>query len=322
MIDYREDNRWTVYVHIVPKELSEYDHDKYYVGITGRKPEERWDNGHGYLGQKHFFNAISKYGWDNLQHDIIANHLTKEQASEFEKSLIKTLKSYDRDYGYNLTLGGEGASYPYEDLSGRDFGYLKVNGLSKERGKNGERKWDCTCLLCGSETTKYENVLKSSNIISCGCYGKKQNKFISITHGKSYDKIYRKFIHLKMKCYNPNGNNYKKFGSNGITICDEWLNDFQSFYDWSINNGYDDAKVLYLKIGYKEFSSDSCIWITKSEQQQLYNTSRKYITYNNETHSMKEWAEIMGTTYTRLKDALRKKSFEEAFFYYTNQRKE
>lgn len=105
MIDCREDTKWTVYIHIVPKELSGYDWDKYYVGITGQKPEQRWRNGKGYIGQV-FYNAVQKYGWKNMQHDIIAENLTQNEAENFECIIIKTLNSNNNSYGYNIDSGG------------------------------------------------------------------------------------------------------------------------------------------------------------------------------------------------------------------------
>ena len=51
MIDYREDNQWTVYVHIVPKELSGYKNDKYYVGIPRVRLKHRWHGGSNYKGK-------------------------------------------------------------------------------------------------------------------------------------------------------------------------------------------------------------------------------------------------------------------------------
>lgn len=81
MIDYRNDARWKVYIHIVPKSLSNHSYDKYYVGITGKEnPNDRWDSGYGYLYNKHFTNAIRKYGWNNIIHEVIANNLTKSEA--------------------------------------------------------------------------------------------------------------------------------------------------------------------------------------------------------------------------------------------------
>ncbi len=39
MIDYRNDNKWSEYVHIVPKQLSNNENDKFYVGITSQVPK-------------------------------------------------------------------------------------------------------------------------------------------------------------------------------------------------------------------------------------------------------------------------------------------
>ena len=111
MIDYRENAIWSVYVHIVPKEISDYDYDKYYVGITSQKPEKRWGkNGTHYrnLKRNYFYLAIQKYDWDNIQHEIIAEHLTEEEAKAMEIKLINVLQSNGK-YGYNLTHGGDGS---------------------------------------------------------------------------------------------------------------------------------------------------------------------------------------------------------------------
>lgn len=102
MIIEGNDCRWCVYAHISPS-------NKYYIGITSQKPNERWRNGKGYKGCTYFNNAIQKYGWNNFQHEIIASNLTEQEAKNFEKLLIKKLKSNDERYGYNLTEGGDGA---------------------------------------------------------------------------------------------------------------------------------------------------------------------------------------------------------------------
>ena len=111
MIDYRNDARWKVYIHIVPKSLSNHSYDKYYVGITGKEnPNDRWDSGYGYLYNKHFTNAIRKYGWNNIIHEVIANNLTKSEACDMEIAMIKALDSNNPKYGYNITAGGEGTN--------------------------------------------------------------------------------------------------------------------------------------------------------------------------------------------------------------------
>lgn len=96
-----EEKNYKVYVHISPN-------NKYYVGITKQKINRRWRNGKGYRQNDYFNNAIEKYGWDNFQHEIVASGITREEANNFEKVLIKELNSMDREFGYNRTEGGDG----------------------------------------------------------------------------------------------------------------------------------------------------------------------------------------------------------------------
>ena len=62
---------YSVYKHTSPN-------GKVYIGITSRKPEQRWSNGYGYVKNKHFTHAINKYGWENIKHEILFSNLTKE----------------------------------------------------------------------------------------------------------------------------------------------------------------------------------------------------------------------------------------------------
>lgn len=97
------DALWTIYMHI------NRVNGKRYVGITSTSPEERWgSNGCGYRRNKHFWNAIQKYGWNNFDHQIILKDETFEYACKVEKCLIKYYNTLNPEYGYNLTAGGEG----------------------------------------------------------------------------------------------------------------------------------------------------------------------------------------------------------------------
>lgn len=89
---------WTVYKHTAPN-------GKVYIGITGNKVKNRWRNGHGYETQI-FYRAIKKYGWENINHEILFEGLTKKQAGEMEQHLIE---KYDCivPKGYNKSKGGE-----------------------------------------------------------------------------------------------------------------------------------------------------------------------------------------------------------------------
>ena len=95
-----ESNNWKVYAHF--NKLN----NKAYIGITKRNPKYRFRNGKGYYANKHFTSAIEKYGWDGFTHEILADHLTLEQASEIERAVIYFLNTTDRNYGYNIRNGG------------------------------------------------------------------------------------------------------------------------------------------------------------------------------------------------------------------------
>ena len=104
---YRNDNKWSVYIHIVPKQLSNNENDKFYVGITSQTPKKRWGSGYGYINNIYFYRAIKKYGWNNIIHDVVSTHLTLNEACDMEQALIKILKSNINTFGYNLTNGGD-----------------------------------------------------------------------------------------------------------------------------------------------------------------------------------------------------------------------
>lgn len=99
---------YSVYVHILPKEVSGCKHDKYYFGCTSRPPYKRWGRGSHYHQTKRFYPAIEKYGWDNIKHIVIAEWLSESVAHQMEIELIKKYKTQDEEYGFNISAGGTG----------------------------------------------------------------------------------------------------------------------------------------------------------------------------------------------------------------------
>lgn len=101
------DNNFTVYMHISPN-------GKKYIGITCKKPEYRWNHGKGYKPNKHFYNAILKHGWDNFQHIIVCENLSKEDACLLEQELIKKHESNNPLKGFNHSIGGESGALGFK----------------------------------------------------------------------------------------------------------------------------------------------------------------------------------------------------------------
>lgn len=84
------------------------DSGKCYIGITSKTPPSlRWgEYGRNYRTQPVFFKAILRYGWDNFDHDILFEGLTKQEAFEKEVELIAKYKSNEDEFGFNVYDGG------------------------------------------------------------------------------------------------------------------------------------------------------------------------------------------------------------------------
>lgn len=216
MIDYREDNKWTVYIHISPS-------NKYYVGITSQKPKDRWHGGSGYKKNDHFYRAIKKYGWDNFQHVIIAEKLTKNEACDMEKVLIRELKSNDYHYGYNKSSGGEGTPGIYGE---------KNHWYGKHHSENTKKKI--------SEIHKGKHL------------SDEHKKIISENSKKLWNDVeYReKHSGKNASCYGRTGDKHPMYGKHGKeianskkVICLNSLETFESAMDASKEKGCNSSKL-------------------------------------------------------------------------------
>lgn len=112
---------YCVYKHTTPS-------NKVYIGITSQNPLHRWNSGKGYKNNNHFWNAIIKYGWDNIKHEILFDKLSKNEACKKEVELIAYYKSNNPSYGYNHSIGGEfGGSGVHTKLSKETIEKIKQN---------------------------------------------------------------------------------------------------------------------------------------------------------------------------------------------------
>lgn len=181
------------------------------------------------------------------------------------------------------------------DLVGKKFGRLTVVSEAEKRytkGGHSKRMWNCACD-CGNKKILPTRNLTSGNTKSCGCYKKDRNVEHFTTHGMTKTRLYSIWISMKDRCYRETVLQYKDYGGRGITVCDEWLNDFQSFYDWAIANGYKENLTIERKNVNGNYCPENCCWITKAEQSRN-KTNCHYITYKGETKTLSEWSRELG----------------------------
>ena len=102
-----KEHGYSVYEHIFPD-------GKKYIGLAKGDPKKRWGNdGRGYSGVQSLREAIQKFGWDNIEHNVILTGLQRAQAQKLEKYLIKSFDTIEQ--GYNTRPGGEAGKTLYSD---------------------------------------------------------------------------------------------------------------------------------------------------------------------------------------------------------------
>lgn len=114
----------------------------------------------------------------------------------------------------------------------------------------------------------------------------------NIKHGLRYHPLYNILRNIKSRCYNQNDPSYKNYGGRGITVCEEWKKDISVFYNWAIKNGYKRGLELDRINNDGDYEPSNCRWATRIQQANNKRTNR-YITYNNETHTLREWSKIL-----------------------------
>lgn len=113
---------------------------------------------------------------------------------------------------------------------------------------------------------------------------------IRTNHGGSGTRLYSIYCTMLTRCYNKNNHKYKSYGAKGILVCGEWLNNFISFRQWALENGYKNHLQLDRVKNEEGYSPNNCRWSTEKEQQRN-RTNNVYLTAFGETKLRKEWLE-------------------------------
>lgn len=172
------------------------------------------------------------------------------------------------------------------DLTGQQFGFLTIIGTAPNNGIF--TRWLCKCQRCGIEKVMRTMTIKHPQNKSCGCYRNDRNKIGNRIHGLSSKRLYKIWIGMKCRCYNPKNSAYHNYGARGIAICNEWKM-FLPFYQWAISNGYTEGLTIERIDVNGDYWPDNCTWIPKREQS--YNMrSNRMITFKGVTKSIHEWS--------------------------------
>jgi len=180
---------------------------------------------------------------------------------------------------------------PIKNFVGERFGFVEVLEKTTKR-KNGYIVYKCKCHSCGRTLEKTLEHLsrrrkQGHNNMTCGCYDKHHNHLYK--NGLSSTRLRYIYDGMKARCYNTNNPSYRNYGYRGINICKEWLENFENFYNWAINNGYKDELTIDRIDVDGNYEPNNCRWSTKLEQASN-KRNIAFITFNGVTKPIKEWA--------------------------------
>lgn len=188
-----------------------------------------------------------------------------------------------------------------KDVSGQRFGSLIASSFTHVMS-NGRKytAWICKCD-CGKEITVLAGNLYQGKTLSCGCMRGENISQSKIRHGMRNSRIYMIWKGIRGRCYVSSNVSYDNYGGRGITMCQEWKEDFLNFYNWALKNGYSDTLTIERSYVNGNYEPDNCRWITTQEQYYNKRDSR-LIKIDGETKCLAEWAKITGIARRTLSD--------------------
>lgn len=189
------------------------------------------------------------------------------------------------------------------DITGMKFG--KLTAIKRVGTADNYRSiWLCQCE-CGKTKEVIISYLFSGKTSSCGCeQNKKGMENHRAKHLLSGTRLYNIWNGMKMRCYNTNNTYYTDYGGRGITVCDEWKNDFKTFYDWAMENGYNEnAKIgectidrINNDLGY---SPSNCRWVSMGVQA-INKRKTIMVTIDGVTKPLAIWCEEYGESRNKI----------------------
>lgn len=180
--------------------------------------------------------------------------------------------------------------------------------------------WLCLCD-CGTIKEVDGRSLREGTSKSCGCHS---HDFVNCPdyipgnkkHGGKNERLYGIWHGMKDRCYNPNSTFYSRYGGRGITVCEEWKNDYSAFREWAFAHGYDPEKSRkYQSLDRLDndgnYCPENCQWRTSSEQ--CNNKSNNHLVrLGDEVKTITEWARITGINKSTIEKRLTVYGYSDA----------
>lgn len=165
--------------------------------------------------------------------------------------------------------------------------------ITEDLGTKNHVRWVMIKCVCG---VKKEMRLSSirNGAKSCGCEIIPSMSRSLLKHGMANGELYSTWLNLRRRCNDTKSTGYEYYGAIGITVCEEWQNDFKSFHDWAMANGWSKGLVIDKDIkGGNIYSPENCLVVTKKINANNKSTTL-FLEYKGLRKCFSEWCEIYG----------------------------
>lgn len=149
-------------------------------------------------------------------------------------------------------------------MTGQRFGRWLVLNQSGNAPR-GAALWLCRCD-CGTERPVQGTDLRAGKSTNCGCIGYARIGNAARTHGGSDTRLHTTWQNMKARCYRQQSSSYDRYGGRGITVCDEWRDDFAAFRGWALSNGYSDELTIDRIDNDRGYEPRNCRWVDRTVQ--------------------------------------------------------
>lgn len=277
---------------------------KIYIGQTGTSVNKRWQNGKGYKGCLLFERAINKYGWDNFEHIIVADNLTKEESSKMEKDLIALYHSNNPQKGYNISIGGESGSVgvPRSDEHRKRISEAQTGKVMSQETRNkisSALKGRAPSNLALQRASETHNI----GVVQLTKEGEYINEYLSAAEAERLTGVDAETIRL---CCNSKRGAKSAGGFIWVNVVDydnnksyvykhkrhrpvvqltkngEYISEFSSCAEAAKSLGKDSSKHISSCLSGKQKSAYGFIWVEKDKYNPNIDYTYKKELYNNQ----------------------------------------
>ena len=179
-----------------------------------------------------------------------------------------------------------------------DFGIYVDVEPTEMREKYNHRLYKARCSVCGTIVYKKLNVLRGKNK-SC----RHRVEPVPIKNNR----LKHIFINMKQRCFNPSDKDYRHYGGKGVSVCEAWLSDPESFEEWSLTHGYSEQMTIDRIESNRDYCPDNCRWVTM-EDNAKYKSTTRLIKVDEEIHTGRDWALLCGLGVNTINKYLRSHS--------------